>query len=105
MSLGAMAPCLPFYASIMPSNSSSLRFFNPLLQFLRAIRYYTLYEGNRSDEPNAISQPTYEQWLNGYRTTADPGNSVLFRLLHMEFKLGRKFQELLSIWPRWFGTT
>jgi ABC-type Na+ transport system ATPase subunit NatA len=102
LTVGPLASCLPTFSTLFPASTELVKLTNPLLQFLRRIRYYPLDEPTDSDESNLmggmfVTDEEYKQWRAKYEQTGDPGGSVVMRLLHMSQVDKDRFEEFVNM--------
>ena len=98
INIGALTPCMPALASLLPADSPVLGLIRPFSAFLEKIRYYPLVDDDDvADSGPLVFQKTYDEWLARNQRAGDPGTSVLLRLLHMFLTSSPQFEEIRSL--------
>jgi len=99
--IGDAVSCIQALASLLPADHAIAIAMRPFRAFLQRIRYYPLEDGDAGDLRNShyapITQADYDEWLSHYRKEAEPGESVLMRLLHAKLAEPDLFGEIRSL--------
>jgi predicted ATPase len=88
-----LTPSLPALDSLLPPNSERVRLVRPLLENLRAIRYYPV-ETDADLGPTYVRDSDYQEWLAQRRRAKAPVAELLMRLVDMNLKRPDEFEEL-----------
>ncbi len=84
--VGENAPMLSALTSLLPGESPELAVVNMVVSFLSGVRYYPAEMSVARPDSGAIPHERYAQWLNQYRSTGSPSESVAFRLIYMHLE-------------------
>ncbi|HEX3659522.1 MAG TPA: AAA family ATPase [Pirellulales bacterium] len=95
--IGATVPTMTALLAILPADSPGLTRIRPVYAFLRAVRYFPLDEPVKVSEPGAVSEAEYKKWRLRFRASRNGGESVLYRLIHLNLEEPEKFSEVKSL--------
>ena len=92
--------CLPALESLLAASSDIVKQIRPFLEFLRRVTYYPLIEPSDAAstfENGWIQEDEYKAWMVGYKRTGNPGESVIFKIIHMSATDPTRFTNLQSL--------
>jgi predicted ATPase len=91
-----LASCMTVLVSLLPHDSERVRLVRPLLENLRAIRYYPV-EVEADLGPISVRQSEYQEWLTQRRGAGSPVDPLVMRLLDMRLNRPDEFDEVQQL--------